>query len=129
MAKQPLSRHSKPTQAATQENQQQPTGQPGHTPGSWYYNKNRRNICTVAKDLDTIVVAKVHCSEHDTYSEEDAERDANGKLMAAAPDLLAACEAAAGELEVAFGPSETVTPIVKALRAAIAKATGKAGGQ
>jgi 23S rRNA G2445 N2-methylase RlmL len=51
------------------------------------------------------------------------------KLTEAAPDLLAACEEAAGELEVAFGPSETVTPIVKALRAAIAKATGKAGGQ
>lgn len=111
-----------------------PTGQAGHTPGLWYYNKNRRNICTVAKDLDTIVVAKVHCSEHDTYSEEDAERDANGKLMAAAPDLLAACKALmAARLSVFDGgiveQTEAERAAEKLAEQAIAKATGKAGGQ
>lgn len=100
-----------------------PTDQTGHTPGRWYYNKNRRNICTVAKDLDTIVVAKVHCSEHDTYSAEDAERDANGQLMAAAPDLLAALIRAQGHL-ACFGHTDDA-----AIDAAIAKATGKAVGQ
>lgn len=109
------------------ENQQQPTGQAGHTPGLWYYNKNRRNICTVAKDLDTIVVAKVHCSEHDTYSEEDAERDANGQLIAAAPELFAACKAAL-KLYDGMTASQSAATAVQ-LRAAIAKATGKAGGQ
>jgi hypothetical protein len=104
-----------------------PTGQTGHTPGAWYYNKSRRNICTVAKDLDTIVVAKVHCSEHDTYSEEDAERDANGKLMAAAPDLLAACEAALQLYDGMTASKNAATGVQ--LRAAIAKATGKAVGQ
>jgi hypothetical protein len=111
-------------QQGAAENQQQPTGQTGHTPGPWYYNKNRRNIYTVAKDF---VVAKVHCSEHDTYSEEDAERDANGKLMAAAPDLLAACEAALQLYDGMTASKNAATGVQ--LRAAIAKATGKAVGQ
>jgi hypothetical protein len=52
---------------------------------------------------------------------ESVKTEANGNLIAAAPDLLAACEEAVGYLD----DSPSVDPVYKRMCAAIAKARGE----
>lgn len=95
-----------------------------HTPGPWLYN-------------DT--TAQVHPPHSATIAEvcnHDLNREANARLIAAAPELLEACVAMAewvdahGEIVFVGGGRGVVNPMNNARllsRAAIAKATGNDG--
>ncbi len=93
-----------------------------HTPGPWRYHDDgwittgdgAASICRVADAKDHVEVS-------------DTQRNADGKLLAAAPDLLAACEEFVrfAELPEIVTRGDHIRYQVKALdaaRAAIAKA-------
>lgn len=84
-----------------------------HTPGNW-------------KVLDSSIVAKDICictiEDDGGYEAPTAERKANARLIAAAPKLLAACEAFI-EQYGGYPPATSDGPL-NAARAAIAKALG-----
>jgi len=63
----------------------------GHTPGPWDANisKGCFSITVGQPKSDYEIIAMVTNYE---CSRPDAERDANARLIAAAPELLAACE-------------------------------------
>ena len=82
------------------------TKQP-HTPGPWDYDIIL-DICTESNDL----------SEGGNQSVDEA----NARLIAAAPELLEACEAAYANLKPAYSSEHIV---IRRLRAAISAATGK----
>lgn len=88
-----------------------------HTPGPWYVEHHVEipfdpdmlvNGCTITTD-----------NEHIAFGFGDGNGRANALLIAAAPDLLAACEAAIWEADNCDGRVS-----VDALRAAIRKAKG-----
>jgi len=68
-------------------------------------------------DLSIIAMVKFH-------DDNEGETRANAHLIAAAPDLLAACEWCANWTDTYADAN--VLPVVKALKAAIAKAKGEA---
>lgn len=98
-----------------------------HTPGPWF-------IGTVwpgkdpSKDVQVEILAKLKLQPRMVVDVESDDRNkdpiatakADAALIAAAPELLAACEAA---LE-AYGPGETSSPLQAQLHAAITKARG-----
>jgi len=109
----------------------------GHTPGPWKFEPNPRNLEYIRlvekrepephegymRDNDggwyVPGIAKVLCkTSGKKYDRMDNEGQANARLIAAAPDLLAFAEATAQT----FGPD---TMISKEARAAIAKAKGE----
>ena len=82
-----------------------------HTPGPWTTDgKAETDTLDIVSPLGR--VAMLDCS-HDLMLED-------ARLIAAAPDLLAALEELLNAL-----PSATTHPAIKAARAAIAKATGE----
>lgn len=82
-----------------------------HTPGPWTTDgKAETDTLDIVSPLGR--VAMLDCS-HDLMLED-------ARLIAAAPDLLAALEGLLNAL-----PSATTHPAIKAARAAIAKATGE----
>lgn len=104
-----------------------------HTPGPWRASKVRHGPQIgshahrhheVFSDCGTGVAVLVWPSEDDGPGVRD-ERAATARLIAAAPELLAACEDALVRIEDPTGPIGT-TEATDALRAAIAKATGGA---
>ena len=102
-----------------------PTSEPtGHTPGPWTAENHR--VFSNIHDLPTLR----HITTV-TYQRNDAETYANARLIAAAPDLLAACEAAlAGFAGVESGMGAPGMlqdlPVIAQLRSAIALARGGA---
>lgn len=82
-----------------------------HTPGPWTYAGTGGHIGSP----DRLRVADVNSLEIDSDT-----RQANARLIAAAPDLLALAEAVAAH----FGGTDA--PLGAAARAAIAKAKGEA---
>ncbi len=103
-----------------------------HTPGPWA-------VCTWASHMPLSGWPSEVCADDgegdgtticmfykvDLYDFDRAAVEANARLIAAAPDLLAACEAALDELEYFHEPQMTGTSgIIRDLRAAIAKARG-----
>lgn len=89
----------------------------GHTPGPWlYYN----NMVFEARRFPISPIAIIDQSApHMT----PAQRDQTGKLIAAAPELLAACETAIAVMTHRLA-RPNATQILTALQSAIAKATG-----
>lgn len=97
---------------------------PKHTPGPWRTLANayigqwqvlssESKICTVSKKtLDRSLMAE--------YPDLDKEASANARLIAAAPELLAACELMADNWGAVEAPA-----IVAQARAAIDKARGQ----
>lgn len=83
-----------------------------HTPGPWQYH--------VTVDGDAIVAGggKVRVAEALVCDVGYEDERANARLIAAAPDLLAACEAM-------IGTAKKAGMNVSAFRAAIAKAKGE----
>jgi len=77
----------------------------GHTPGPWVIKK--------FGGQDKWAIGPLSRRVCDAYGE------ANGKLIAAAPNLLEALQGLLNAL-----PSATTHPAIRAARAAIAKATG-----
>lgn len=89
-----------------------------HTPGPWDYDPEHQNVCATGKQVANL---------WECYPLEPEEIDANGYLIAAAPDLLAACEAFLGGV----GDSLETTDIEQQARALVAMqaAVAKARGQ
>jgi hypothetical protein len=104
-----------------------------HTPGPW--RANERTICPRSRKWVQTdvrgggeVVAICSRTRHTVSDDDVAEVMANARLIAAAPDLLAACEAAMeflpkGEYPGGSGQTEAVR-VRDLVRAAIAKAKG-----
>jgi hypothetical protein len=105
-----------------------------HTPGPWFAVKNTRYWDIVLKNephqvgLASVIVTP----RSDRYQDDDIEIEANARLIAAAPDLLAALENTLQFAEACHRMTEDKymriaigNDIMKA-RAAIAKATGGA---
>lgn len=104
-----------------------------HTPGLWRINGSQ---ITAQGDMRTLVA--VVPSKEDAIPRPDAaaktfaERDANSRLIASAPALLAALELALATLERVepahpHGPFSTVRGSIDAARAAVALARGEDG--
>lgn len=92
-----------------------------HTPGPWFvHGGEAKDVCVVSRSGLVTLVSRTHGDV------------ANARLIAAAPDLLAALRIAADELEKAVARSLPLSkahlaaqaPVVVDARAAIAKATG-----
>jgi hypothetical protein len=102
-----------------------------HTPGPWVLEKA---VGTDDMDcgwsvLPVIVdynyrgeICHLYDSEH-IHGITNDERDSNARLIAAAPDLLEACMAYIADREESGCTADSAA--VKAMRAAIAKATGE----
>ncbi len=93
---------------------------PAHTPGPWR-TAIRRGYIAVMAGPQTATKAVADCRTVDT---EHAEAVANCTLIAAAPDLLAACEAAAEHLSSLIESGVPGWAQFNQLKAAIRKATG-----
>lgn len=95
-----------------------------HTPGPWFYDKRTGSIGCAA---GWVVGPNWHDKKGDG---EFGDQDADGHLIAAAPDLLAACRALLASLEGAHKFLDLPVPqsAEVALRA-IAKAKGKDDGE
>ncbi len=86
-----------------------------HTPGPWHVGRKVRNQVYARDGLDII-------AQCDTMSEATrVTEEANARLIAAAPDLLAAAQLA---LEAVADPADWNFQARPALVAAIAKARG-----
>ena len=91
-----------------------------HTPGPWQVNRKGQTHVEAARDGQGINII-ANCDDPDDIRTRDEDR-ANAKLIAAAPELLAACEAAV------FGANHidcvrAMQEVLPQIRAAIAKAT------
>ena len=86
-----------------------------HTPGPWKQNEDTgmNDSGVILDHIGTVIVT-------DIYGRTDEEAEANANLIAAAPDLLAALEAAVKHISL-IG-----TEVGNMLEAAIAKARGGA---
>jgi hypothetical protein len=93
-----------------------------HTPGPWEVNGT--TIETIASP--SVVIGRAYDAEDSGGGvESNSEAEANARLIAAAPELLAALRGLVEDYEGAYGGNDEDAP--KALtdaRAAIAKATG-----
>jgi len=92
-----------------------------HTEGPWYVDPNDHPLYVRAPGGGTVA----HCDEAFHIH----RGDANARLIAAAPDLLAACKQMVSEFEsiaVTLGADTSKNPVLVAARAAIAKAEGGA---
>jgi hypothetical protein len=103
-----------------------------HTPGPWLSDEHGYIIQAPARDNDRCI--KIISPWIAAAWEGDEEAMANNRLMAAAPDLLAACDAAETMLRClpdtttnAGGTKSTMTTrrALLLVRAAIAKAEGR----
>jgi hypothetical protein len=94
-----------------------------HTPGPW-----SRNIKPARRYPIIFAGRNTHVCQVISQQSGDAETEANCDLIAAAPDLLAACKAALHDKAELYGKTfdsrMDVDPIVQTLRAAIAAAEG-----
>lgn len=93
-----------------------------HTPGPWDYfvgNANGRGLIRIEGE---------GTGEHIASMPRGAVSESNARLIAAAPDLLAALEDLVGyaAAEIGIPPNEAVGGAFKQARAAIAKARGQA---
>ena len=89
-----------------------------HTPGPWAVTDDKLGVFSANMPLyQNKVIA--NCG---AVARERAENEANARLIAAAPDLLAACQAAIEEQSIGMYGAISNECIAK-LRAAIAKAT------
>ena len=105
-----------------------------HTPGPWWWDGDPRPGCS-AWDVGTLRGAKGACvmyyeidnanKQPNDYKPFGCTTPANARLIASAPDLLAACEAALASSEDPDWNPHMALPLAdeEQLRAAIAKAT------
>lgn len=108
--------------------QPQETHMSKHTPGPWWHDDDGFVRADVGTSGDFVYSAPV-ADPHATKDIDPDEREANAHLIAAAPDLLAACEAVLPiieSLDSAKEEGDDDEPLAAQLRAAIAKAKGKA---
>ncbi len=123
-----------------------------HTPGPWYWEKTKHNIRLMTPKNRLCIVmdfvrrgmqgAQPRFSDRGdrplggimhNADEIDLAQNPDARLIAAAPKLLEACQAAYADLEqyedtdIPGGGGYAVMDTVRKLRAAIAAATGKNG--
>jgi hypothetical protein len=95
-----------------------------HTPGPWATDRDPdRRFLVYCNDATGSLVARTGGNGFEYVNTSDAEQEANARLIAAAPDLLAALKA----LVAKYGFGDTLPadhPLVGAL-ATIAKAEGR----
>ena len=103
-----------------------------HTPGPWQVACHSWHASSVySKDMDTIATCVVPCVDDeaaDSDADDEALKDANARLIAAAPDLLAALRLLLTEtIESGNGNANDFgwPTAVGLARFAIAKATGE----
>jgi hypothetical protein len=100
-----------------------------HTPGPWE-TKEEDSHCWKVYSEEWGGLATLHAAYGVKAQQERLEPDA--RLIAAAPEMLAACQAALAYFDACVGEcgaetdDEIESPEAKQLRAAIAKATGGA---
>lgn len=87
-----------------------------HTPGPWVAADNRSPV-RIVHQASADCIAMVYLTDPVT-KKRDATHEANAKLIAAAPDLLAALQAVAWHLDARLIDAR----LIDAARAAIAKA-------
>ena len=92
-----------------------------HTPAPWHHSPElSRTGCELVYAGDKHLVANVG-----SFGRSDETNRANAWLVAAAPELLEACETALHELRIRCGYKGQEAAYVE-LSAALAKATGRA---
>jgi hypothetical protein len=91
-----------------------------HTPGPWKEDAWVGTDPYDDPDGPFVEVGNVRWSPNKVDVPAAIEQTANARLIAAAPELLEACEGLLNAL-----PSATTHPAIKAARAAIAKAKGE----
>ena len=82
-----------------------------HTPGPWSIDRAYGDCCVAGRDGDRIAAV---------YGYDYGEDEANAALIAAAPDLLAACQAVLDEFPAADG--RRIESVKALCRAALRKA-------
>ena len=100
-----------------------------HTPGPWHiiHEPTLSTYHIRVEDLDAAPVASLFYSSGGSRPQLSRELiDANARLIAAAPDLLAACEAIMPHLDSDLNAHEPWVKEISAMAAAIAKAKGVA---
>lgn len=110
-----------------------------HTPGPWRYTqgdgRNQHNGLQVWKDGHNAVASPRICeiknATYPVYQISQSEQEANARLIAAAPDLLAEAKCAVEALDafLAKGPGfplsqDGICFVIRSLERAIAKAEG-----
>lgn len=94
-----------------------------HTPGPWHPWVHDSNTITASADSTNPSHFEPVCFLNNKLPPEVAA--ANGRLIASAPDLLAALRALIGEADLGeIDHDEETRQLLDAARAAIAKATG-----
>jgi hypothetical protein len=93
-----------------------------HTPGPWVYSPG--HLPRVTPRGGKVTICGVHRIGARIGTGHPAETEANGQLIAAAPDLLAASARALAVIEDMEKLGGGKSSVGDALRAAIAKATG-----
>lgn len=106
----------------------------GHTPGEWKYNGYDVVTGAIVAEkrtwgygCDNDFICDLNDGEYHEYSSKE-EQDANGRLIAAAPNLLEACVEAEDWLDNHGGDPNTdpgLSDLLKMLQQAIAKAGGE----
>lgn len=81
----------------------------GHTPAPWIVKENGTMVCVYAGGFNVAAIGSKNCPEDNA--------PANARLIAAAPDLLAACQTILADCWMNHDETEMV-------KAAIAKAGG-----
>lgn len=93
-----------------------------HTPGPWHWHYDGFNQISIYSDTQTKCGSKAVVNHLSFYAGGEEEQKANACLIAAAPDLLEACELA---LEFVDPKNPNILRLVDKLHAAIAKAKGE----
>ena len=109
----------------------------GHTPGPWKVcgASGGKCLCGLVwsepadKTVATVGVGKCPVQDHGHFGTPNDESLANARLIASAPDLLAACEAAVQVIDGLVAqqamPDDFYLADLSAIRVAVAKARGE----
>jgi hypothetical protein len=97
-----------------------------HTPGPWRWD-HESNVGNLIVDPERNAVATFQARSHLKWAEQQAEREANARLIAAAPELLEALKGLEQWYDAEVEPPhrEFFNAAIAKARAAIAKAEGK----
>lgn len=104
------------------------TTQSQHTPGPWVLVENSWDVSTVyAPGGETIAQCPISgLADEETQDYYEAIMQANARLIATAPDLLAACQNYMSVIDTPFETSDDdMRKAYDMMRLAIAKATSK----
>lgn len=98
-----------------------------HTPGPWVAEIRLAQATVTAENGDIVadIARDPQSTSEQTY--DDTTIEANARLIAAAPELLAAldnCRSLLEHYEICYGKGPKLTNNIKAARSAIAKARG-----